>query len=399
MKQSRSRGKILLGLLTTCAALGVGGTTIAAAAPQNTAPAAALDEIVVTAQFKRENLQTVPLAITAIQGSAIAKAGITDMSGIAQRVPGLTFSPFSPGQNIISLRGISSNDDGAGTDNSVAVFVDGVYMGRVSNVNPDIFDLEDVEVLRGPQGTLRGKNTIGGAILYRTRKPDHDEFEGKVSATYGRFNDREVSGYITGPVTDHWAVKVAGSLRARDGWVHNVLLNTTEKNDDTKSVRGQASYESDRLSALFSADYSKLDVDDMGRIPLAASPDAHGLDFAVSQYQSYCGTSVNPSCATNPVKGYTKREAYGGSAQFDLNLDFAKLTSITAYRKSKADWLMDSTGAPGLPIGDLINDVTKQFTQETRLAGGSGPISYIAGLWYSNEKTNRLEAFEMSTPE
>ncbi|MGH8237902.1 MAG: TonB-dependent receptor plug domain-containing protein, partial [Steroidobacteraceae bacterium] len=119
-----------------------------------TGAAAELEEIVVTAQRRAQDLQDVPVAVSALSGEQVVKQGIHDLTGIATRVPGLTFSPFSPGQNIVALRGVSSNDDGAGTDNSVAVFVDGVYLGRVSNINPELFDIERVEVLRGPQGTL-----------------------------------------------------------------------------------------------------------------------------------------------------------------------------------------------------------------------------------------------------
>lgn len=110
----------------------------------------ALEEITVVAQRRAENLQDVPIAISALSEATIEKADIHDLTDIATRVPSLTYSPFSPGQNIIALRGVSSNDDGAGTDNSVAIFVDEVYLGRVSNINPEMFDIERVEVLRGP---------------------------------------------------------------------------------------------------------------------------------------------------------------------------------------------------------------------------------------------------------
>jgi len=126
------------------------------AAQMSPAEAPSLEEITVTAQRRSESLQTVPIAITAVSAADIERTGVHELGTLATRVPGLTFSPFAAGQNIVSLRGVSSNDDGAGTDNSVAVFVDDVYLGRVSNINPEMFDVDRVEVLRGPQGTLYG---------------------------------------------------------------------------------------------------------------------------------------------------------------------------------------------------------------------------------------------------
>lgn len=385
-KTTNCRGAVLYrGLLATASIAALATPTIAAAQSSG-----GLDEIVVTAEFKDENLQTVPLAITAVTGDTIDKSGIVDLQGVAQRVPGLTFSPFSPGQNIVSLRGVSSNDDGAGTDNSVAIFVDGVYSGRVSNVNPEIFDLEAVEVLRGPQGTLRGKNTIGGAILYRTRKPNHDEFEALLRATYGNFEHKEIGGFLTGPLGGGWAAKGSFNIRVRDGWVFNRVLQKHQKDDDAQSFRGQLSYDGDKVDALFSADYNKLDVEDMARIPLTNN---HGLAGNVDAYEAVCGVDFSPRCSANPSDGFANRKGYGGSAQFDIDIGFGQLTSISAYRENRGEWEMDSIGAL-FPLTDRIVDATNQFTQELRLDGAAGEIDYVFGLWYSNEKTDRTEIFD-----
>ena len=201
-----------------------------------------LEEIVITAERRSENLQEVPNAITALSRMTIEQSDIHDLTDIATRVPGLTFSPFSPGQNVVALRGASSNDDGAGTDNSVAVFVDDVYLGRVSNINPEMFDLERVEVLRGPQGTLYGKNTIGGAINVVSTRPNTEELEGRVRLNIGNYARRDLAGLITGPVGNGWAGKASFSYRKRDGWVDNVYLDKKLKDDDVKAFRGQLLY-------------------------------------------------------------------------------------------------------------------------------------------------------------
>jgi iron complex outermembrane receptor protein len=232
------------------------------AAETSSTESTALEEITVTAQRRSESLQTVPIAITAVTAAEIERNGIHTLGTLAGQVPGLTFSPFAPGQNIVALRGVSSNDDGAGTDNSVAVFVDDVYLGRVSNINPEMYDVERVEVLRGPQGTLYGKNTIGGAINIISSRPNTSALDIKASADFGNYARHNFSALITGPITSAWAGKLVVSTRAVDGWVDNVALHTKEKNDNSQAFRGQLLRVGDTSELLLSADYQQLRNED-----------------------------------------------------------------------------------------------------------------------------------------
>ena len=241
--------------------------------------AASLEEVIVTAQRRAENLQEIPVAVTVLSQDAIDKADVHDLATLAGKVPGLSFSPFSPGQNIVSLRGAASNDDGAGTDNSVAMFVDDVYLGRVSNINPEMFDVERIEVLRGPQGTLYGKNTIGGAINVVSIKPDLDGFSGKAKLNIGNYARTDFAAYVNGPLSERMAGKFSVSLRQRDGWVDNVVLNKKQKDDNVYGMRGQLLWQNNGFEALFSFDYQKLDVEDMARIPVNTGYyEVRGLD-------------------------------------------------------------------------------------------------------------------------
>jgi len=369
------------------------------------AMSADLEEITVVAQRREENLQEVPIAISAMNSSAIEKADIHDLTDIATRVPGLTFSPFSPGQNILALRGASSNDDGAGTDNSIAVFVDDVYLGRASNINPEMFDIERIEVLRGPQGTLYGKNTIGGAINIVSTKPDTDEMSGKIRGSIGNFSRVDLAGLINGPLSDSLAAKFSFSTRKRDGWVDNVQLNKKQKDDDTQAFRGQLLYSGNEFEALFSADYNKLDVQDMARVPINTGHPGDPAFWAAKvpgSYSELCA-GKGPDCAAGPVDGFTKKEAWGVSAKLSWNFDIGELISITAYRESEADWNMDSTGTPASPlpgsvfglVNDDIFDTTEQLSQEFRWVSELGDnFNYIAGLWLLNEETDRTECFD-----
>ncbi len=355
-----------------------------------------LEEIVVTSQRREQNLQEVPIAVSALSQSTIEKADISDLTDIATRVPGLTFSPFSPGQNILALRGASSNDDGAGTDNSIAVFIDGVYLGRSSNINPELFDLERIEVLRGPQGTLFGKNTIGGAINITSTQPNTEEFEGKVRASIGNFDRRDFAGLITGPLTENLAGKLSFSTRKRDGWVDNRALNKDQKNDDSQSLRGQLLFASDNFEALISADYNQLDVEDMARIPIDTGEPGDPAGFVGGGYTTLC-PNRDPDCAAGAVDGFTEQESWGVSAQLKWDIGNGELISTTAYRENESDWNMDSTGTDLLILVDDILDNTEQFSQEFRWVSSVGDdFNYVAGMWYLNEETDRTECFDLS---
>ncbi len=363
-----------------------------------------LEEIVITAERRAENLQEVPNAITALSSVTIEQADIHDITDIATRIPGLTFSPFSPGQNIVALRGASSNDDGAGTDNSVAVFVDDVYLGRVSNINPELFDLERVEVLRGPQGTLYGKNTIGGAINVVSTRPNSESLAGRVRVNLGNYKRRDVAGLLTGPLGGGWAGKASFSFRKRDGWVDNVYLDKKQKDDDVRALRGQLLYVGDDFEALLSADFNQLDIEDMARTPVATGDAGDPAFWAAPVPGSYAELCAGrgADCSAGPIDGYAKRDAWGVSAKLNWSLQTGELISITAYRENEADWNMDSTGTPASPLPPLFNqinddifDLTDQFTQEFRWVSSLGEnIDYVAGLWYLREETDRTECFD-----
>ena len=364
-----------------------------AAASDAPPPGGALEEITVTAQRRSESLQTVPIAITALTPTDIERKAVHDLGSLAGSVPGLTFSPFAPGQNIVSLRGVSSNDDGAGTDNSVAVFVDDVYLGRVSNINPETYDVDRIEVLRGPQGTLYGKNTIGGAINIISSAPDPTGFDAKANVDIGNFGRHNFSGLITGPLGDGWAGKLVVSTRKADGWADNVVLKTKEKDDNSMSVRGQIARRNDSSDILLSADYHQLRDADMARTPLTHM--TNNLPFnLLSAYQSLCGTDPNPRCATNPEAGFADQTAWGISAKYTQHLSSTSdITSITAFRHSNNNWNMDSLGAV-FPVANDVSDVTKQVSEEIRyVASPSSALHVVAGLWYLREDTDRQRVF------
>jgi iron complex outermembrane receptor protein len=364
--------------------------------PTDDTQAPTLEEITVTAQRRSESLQTVPIAITALSAAEMERNGIHELGSLSGQVPGLTFSPFAAGQNIIAMRGVSSNDDGAGTDNSVAVFVDDVYAGRVSNINPEMFDIDRVEVLRGPQGTLYGKNTIGGAINIVSSRPRTDALDVEANADVGNYERHNFSGLVTGPLGEGWAGKFVVSSRKADGWVRNVALNTREKDDDAQSLRGQLLGTGEHFELLLSADASRIEDADMARTPLTNV--TGNLGDLRGAYESLCGPEPNPSCATNPYGGYQHQIAHGASAKLTAHLTSATdFISITAWHRAYNQWSMDSLGAV-IPLGNNVWDNTKEVTQEMRLVSTPADhIRYVTGIWLSREDTNRLRLFQLGT--
>jgi iron complex outermembrane receptor protein len=350
-----------------------------------------LEEIVVTAQYREENLQDVPIAVTAFSADMIRDADLYGLEDIATRVPSLTFSPFAPGQSIIALRGVSSNDDGAGTDNSVAVFLDEVYIGGLAAVAFDIFDVETIEVLRGPQGTLFGKNAIGGVINIRSKRPDTERVTGRVELTAGNFEQFGARGFVSGPLSDNWAGKLTVSSRQNEGYVDNIFLNKKQKDENLQSFRGQLLYHDDTFEGLFSVEITSDDTEDMGRIPvtgISAAFDAMGGDR---------------DHTLGPYDGDSNRESTQISLKLSKQFDSGELISITGWRDFESKWNMDSVGVPfaagptpDVAINDNINEQVDAVSQEFRWVSNlDGSMNFVAGLFFLSEDTHRIETFTM----
>jgi len=365
-----------------------------------TATAQELEEVTVTAQHREQNIQDVPIAVTALNSEQLRTAGIFDGTTIAMNVPGMAYAEFAPGQVLISIRGITSADDGAGLDNSVALFLDGVYIGRQAGINFDMFDLERIEVLKGPQGTLFGRNAIAGAINVITSKPS-DEFGAKAALTVGNEGILRYQGLITGPITENLSAKLVFNHREHDGFVRNTLLNKDVQNEDYSSVRGQLRLSLDSSEWLLSADYMEDDRDAQGRAPIANG------NF------DYVGTAISlgagrPGTNASPIDGFSYREVTGFSLQGDIEFGKGVVTTITGYRDTESKFNMESIGAPagggfdlaagvyGVDVNDDIDETIETFSQELRWTSESGgSFDYVAGLYYFTEDTDRVEQFKL----
>jgi len=392
-----TKGKILkcgMGLLAMGAMLGT------AKAQDAEEASGGLEEVIVTATYREQNIQDVPIAITALSAQQLDAAGIFDGTTIAMNVPGMAYAEFAPGQVLISIRGITSADDGAGLDNSVALFLDGIYIGRQAGINFDMFDLERIEVLKGPQGTLFGRNAIGGAINVVTSKPS-DTFGVKAALTVGNEGILRYQGLVTGPLTENLSGKLVFNHREHDGFVRNTLLEKDVANEDYSSVRGQLQLSLDSSKWLLSADYMDDDRDAQGRAPIANG----NFDYVGTAIELGAG---RPGTNASPIDGFSKREVTGISLQGDIEFDKGVFTTITGFRNTESAFNMESIGAPagggydldagvfGVDVNDDIDEEVDTFSQELRWTSETGgSFDYVAGLYYFTEDTDRVEQFKL----
>ena len=224
-------------------------------APARAQEAGAAADIVITAERRATKLQETPLAVTALTAAVIESNHIQRLDEVALRVPNVVFTQFSNQESYFSIRGTLINNNAAGWDDAVATFIDDVPTTGLGDVNPDLFDLASIEVLRGPQGTLFGRNATGGAVIIRTQPPSF-HFGGKVEGTYGSDNLAEFRGLVTGPITDSLAGKLTLDVTHRDPYIRNIVLHDKTDGTDIADVRGQLLWNvNPNLNVLFSADY------------------------------------------------------------------------------------------------------------------------------------------------
>lgn len=384
-----------------------------------------IEELSVTAQRIHESLQQIPLSVSVIDRATLETKGINDLSDVGIKVPGLTVSSYSLGQPTIHMRGMGSNDDGAAMDSSVAVFIDDVYIGRITHIDFNNLDLEQVEVLRGPQGTLYGRNVIGGAIKLISKKPTVTP-HASISLSTGNFQHRGITGIINGPIADNKLLgRLALTSQARQGWQENLILKSDDQHDDKRwGIKGSLLYQPhEMLSIQWNLDRNQENLNSSGRIPVKARTpirilnenlqpipvlDQSGQPVLDSQqipvFETRLPTDIfadlggSPTRATNSDEGYTDRNIQGISQRLKFNTDSGELLSITGYRESRFDWLEDSTGLPSFVtdqiIGNEVFETHRQFSQEIRwVSSVKEQIQYIAGLFYLNEITHRDEWF------
>lgn len=347
---------------------------------------AVTDDIVVTATKREQTLQDVPVSVAVTSEQTIQRAQIRDLIDLQSVVPSLKVAQFnSVGQTNFIIRGFGNGNGNFGIESSVGVFIDGVYRSRSAASLNDLPEIERIEVLRGPQSTLFGKNVSVGAINIVTKRPQFD-FGGRADLTVGNYGQMIAKATVTGPLTSTAALRLSGTVNQRDGFYRNVVTRQDVNDRDRASVRADLLWTpANRLSVRIIADYNEINETCCGTVQLLNGPAtqliAGGLGRSVSDPATKFGRDI--AFDRDPKNHIVGK---GVSGQIDYETSFAKLTSITAYRDQldSGSQDVDFTGADLSYRADRTR--IKTFTQELRLTStGDGPFSWLLGGFYDHE--------------
>ena len=379
--------------LVTGVALGTLVAGFAPAAAQTTTTAANEDDvIIVSARRRDERLIDVPVAVTAFSRTDLAKVQAIDLSGLQGAAPNLNIvqGRGSAASANIFIRGIGQPDALQTFDPAVGVYVDGVYLSRIQGALLSLGDVERIEVLRGPQGTLYGKNTTGGAISIVSRKPDLGTFKADVSGQYGSYNQILLNGYVSAPIiADKLALSVAAQWDKRDGIVTDPL--TGRKYNDRDSLTGRAILRAkpvETLELILSGDYTRqrnaltLGYPTAPLLQTSLFPAGVKVLVPANPYGPY---DFKASTSFTGDQGQ-RLDHWGTSLTVNFELsDVFTLSSITAYRKLDPDLYID-IDASQAELGDVFVGIDqKQFSQELQLKWDAGKFKGVFGVYYLNE--------------
>lgn len=375
-----------------------------------------LEETIVTAQKREQSMQDVPFSVSAVTGEALKSQGVFDVLDLQNTTPSLmTPSTGSPGQGAsFRIRGFGSPPFQLGIEPAVATFVDGVYRSRSGIAVSDLVDIERIEVLKGPQGTLFGKNTTAGVVHIITKRPNLQEFEGSAELSYEEYNRIRVKGMANIPLVENKvAARISGMYGDGDGWLENEGPIDDLNNLDRFNIRGQLLFTpNDNLDITVGVHYGQIDESCCTSMRLADGPFTTDNPFSpipndglLSLAAQQGATVITPPDLDDLVTSINEdqtNDAEDTMLSLELNWqlsDSVKLTSITSYQDFDLATIVDGdfTGADLLIIDSEV--AIEAFTQELRLSGssesgiGGMPIDWTAGFYYTDEQIDRLRSF------
>ncbi len=359
------------------------GTTItlrAGAAGSVETSAASAEDIIVTAQRRRERAQDVPVSLTAIGARTITNARLNELRDVSRVTPGLLVSNFSLGAPVVAIRGATNTFNQIGVDKPVGIIVDDVFIPRNSASTFQLFGLDSIQVLRGPQGTLFGKNVTGGVIVYDTGRPGFDTSAARLQASFGSYRAVEVDALADVAVGPDVAARVAGSFRRRDGWGRDRLTGQELDNLDSANVRGQLRVRlGERAELLLSGDYA---ADKSGGRTLSSLT---------------AGSDGDPRTAESGNPQLFDREVGGLSGRLFVETGIGELTSITSWRRSRSTDIYAKvaanfsflTGTQSQALSD-DRDSVSTFSQEVRLASPDWQAGrFLLGAYFTSDVSRR----------
>ena len=350
-------------------------------------PVGVLEEVVVSAQRRDQALQDVPISIQVVDSDLINDTAATNMADLNGFIPGLVVSGGSPTQPRYELRGVATGDFGIGTDPAVGVYVDGIYSARSGASLTTFNDIERVEVLKGPQGTLLGRNSAAGAVSIYTRQPT-DEWEGNVRARLGDYGTQYYSGMLNAPITDALALRITGVYNTSDGWIQDAATRKDLNPQDEYSFRTALRWQvADATTATFSWDYDKLDQ--LARPAIGIVP--------VSDTYPFVAYPADPDTYLDPLKAKVYNDVVDNDEsrllnRFNLFIDhdfgWADFRSTTSYTKFDTNNREDEDGTALKPYiyFDTANiEDNQNWYQEFKFSHSDDRFDWVAGASYYSE--------------
>ncbi|SCW82260.1 iron complex outermembrane recepter protein [Sphingobium faniae] len=362
--------------------------------PAAAAAAAAAPGIIVTARRRVEAVQDVPLAVSVLNADTIEQTGSYNLGRLQQLQPTLQFYSTNPRNSSVNIRGLGAplgltND---GIEQGVGIYVDQVYYNRVAAATLDFVDIDQIEVLRGPQGTLYGKNTTAGAINITTRPPSFS-FEGKAEISIGNLGFKQAKATVSGPINDRLAVRIGASLTDRNGTIYNTATNQHVNSQDFLGLRGALLWKAtDTLNITLSGDYNLQNPNCCAQIYAGYGPTQRAASRqypALTQSLGYQVPSTNPYDRLTDLDAQLKarNEMGGASLRAEWDLGAGTLTSVTAYRYW--DWQpSNDRDFTGLAVTTRSQNPTqqKQWTQELRYAQTGKMLDFVVGAFAFHQK-------------
>ena len=391
-------------------------------AAEETADQGGIAEIIVTARKSSENIQSVPVAVTALSADDLASKQVLEVTDLARTAPSLTVSTGGTGPASIiylAIRGQAQNSPNSLSDSSVGIYMDGVYVARPIVGNLGFLDMASAEVLRGPQGTLFGRNTTGGALNLTSNRPSN-EYEGMLKVGFGNYNYQSIEGMVNAPVSDEAGIRIAGRYGKRDGYFRNNKIGYPQGSIDKDLVlRGTLVYAPAESNLKFTliGDLVRYADDGNATAVAAINPGVLSLPaygaFINSEFSQFVTAAQKPAfTAANSKWTDTFSRPQTGDAEIDKlqnnndvdaiagtiewDLGGVNIKSITAYRKSFTNDSLDLHGFPSSvnPFTPFLPNATsafissynnKQFSQELQLSGSSGALDWQTGVYYFKE--------------
>ena len=378
---------------------------LAVAAAAGSAQAAQLEEVMVTAQKRVESMQDVPISVTAISGEQLTTSVVIDIFDLRSVVPSLEIRAVDPPSQGTSfaIRGLGTSVFNMGFEPTVATFVDGVYRARSGIITgSDLVDISRIEVLKGPQGSLFGKNSTGGVVAMHSNRPELDEMSGEITLSYEEYDTIRARGYINLPVGDSTAIRIAGSYADGDGWLENVVSGNDIHDRDRWYIRGQLLFEpSDDFSLRIIGDYAEMDETCCTPLRYENDPNTAAVNGPIA---ASIGSSIIDPANIDDLRVALNTDPrlqasdQGISAEINWSFGGVTLTSISAWREYEDQNYKDNdfTGVDVLYSNQDLPEVS-MVSQELRLSGSSDALmsgfDWTVGAYYASEDIELLNEF------